>query len=209
MSRSCAHAPADAPLDAQDPQLLGGTVRIVGGLAKGRRLAAPAKGTRPTSDQAREAMFNTLAGALHLDGARVLDLFAGTGAVGLEALSRGASEAVFVEKNRQAVEVLRRNIETVGLTGATVVARPVTVYLAEGTQTPFDLVFADPPYALEDKHVHGTLTRLARDGWLAPDAYVVVERSAHTLPAGWAADSLTPVGEKRYGDSLLWYGRAR
>jgi 16S rRNA (guanine(966)-N(2))-methyltransferase RsmD len=79
---------------------IGHPVRIVSGLAKGRRLAAPAKGTRPTSDQAREAMFNTLAGTLQLDGARVLDLFAGTGAVGLEALSRGAAEAVFVEKNR-------------------------------------------------------------------------------------------------------------
>jgi 16S rRNA (guanine966-N2)-methyltransferase len=184
-------------------------VRIVAGVAKGRRLAAPAKGTRPTSDQAREAMFNTLAATLRLQGARVLDLFAGTGAVGLEALSRGAAEAVFVEKNRAAVAVLRRNIDTVGLPGATVVPRPVTPFLANGTEHAFHLVFMDPPYALAASDLHGTLAQLGRHGWLAPDAFLVVERSAHGTPAAYAADWLTSVAEKRYGDSVLWYGRAR
>ena len=94
-------------------------MRIVAGLAKGRRLATVPSGTRPTSDRAREALFSSLAALIDLDGARVLDLFAGTGAVGLEALSRGAAEAVFVESDRAAVETLRRNVETVSLPGAT------------------------------------------------------------------------------------------
>src|ERR1700744_564065 len=98
--------------------------RIVAGRAKGRRLAVPPRGTRPTSERAREALFSSLAGLLDLDGARVLDLFAGTGAVGLEALSRGAASATFVESDRVAADLLRRNIESVGLPGAELYRRP-------------------------------------------------------------------------------------
>ncbi|MBN9619218.1 MAG: RsmD family RNA methyltransferase, partial [Actinobacteria bacterium] len=159
--------------------------------------------------RAREGLFNSLAATMRLDGARVLDLFAGTGAVGLEALSRGASAAVFVESNRRAVEVLRRNVATVGLPGAEVVAAPVSRYLSEPPEAPFDLVFADPPYALPETEVDGVLAALSGEGWLAPDAYVVVERSSRTGPVGWAADRITPVREKRYGEALLWYGRRR
>ncbi len=125
-------------------------MRIVAGSAKGRRLASPAGPTRPTSDRAREALFNSLTLLVDLEGARVLDLYAGTGAVGLEALSRGAAEAVLVESDRGAVEVLRRNIEGVGLPGARVVKRPVAAFLAAPPGVPFDLVFADPPYFLDD-----------------------------------------------------------
>jgi 16S rRNA (guanine966-N2)-methyltransferase len=184
-------------------------VRIVAGRAKGRRLAAPAGGTRPTSDRAREALFNSLAGSADLDGARVLDLFAGTGAVGLEALSRGAGEAVFVESNRAALAVLRRNIETVGLPGARVIARPVAVYLAGEPHQPFDLVFADPPYELGTAQVVDLLGALGRPGWLAPDAFVVVERSARTAASPWPDGFITPVRERRYGEGVLWYGRRR
>jgi 16S rRNA (guanine966-N2)-methyltransferase len=184
-------------------------VRIVGGAAKGRRLTAPARGTRPTSDRAREALFNSLAASLRLDGARMLDLFAGTGAVGLEALSRGASEAVFVESKRAALDVLRRNITTVDLPGARIIARPVSTYLADAPQQPFDLVFADPPYDLDDMKVIGMLAQLSAPGWLAPDAFVVVERSARGGAPAWAGDSITSVRERRYGDSVLWYGRRR
>ncbi|WP_375479967.1 16S rRNA (guanine(966)-N(2))-methyltransferase RsmD [uncultured Jatrophihabitans sp.] len=184
-------------------------MRIVGGAAKGRRLAGPADGTRPTSDRAREAMFNSLAATLRMDGARVLDLFAGTGAVGLEALSRGAAEAVLVEKSRAALGVLRRNVELVGLPGATVAARPVASFLSERPERPFDLVFADPPYAYDNAKVQGHVAQLILQDWLAPNAYVVVERSARTPLTGWAHDSLAAVGERRYGDSVLWYGRRR
>lgn len=184
-------------------------MRIVAGLAKGRRLAAPADGTRPTSDRTREALFSTLAASMRLDGARVLDLYAGTGAVGLEALSRGAATAVLVESHRRALAALRRNVETVGLPGAHVVGQPVGTFVATAPEQPFDLVFADPPYALDPARLHAVLSRLATPGWLAPDAFLVVERSARNASSDWSFDFLTPAGEKRYGDSLLWYGRAR
>lgn len=183
-------------------------MRIVAGAAKGRRLAPPPEGTRPTSDRVREALFNSLAAQLPLDGARVLDLYAGTGAVGLEALSRGAAEAVLVEKGRAALAVLRRNVATVALPGARVVPRPVAAFLADAAAAPFDLLFADPPYALGEK-VRDIVQAAADGGWLAPGAVVVVESSARTPVTGWEGSSVTPLAEKRYGDTLLWYGRAR
>jgi 16S rRNA (guanine966-N2)-methyltransferase len=184
-----------------------GRVRIVAGLAKGRRLAAPAGSTRPTSDRAREALFSSLGHLLDLEGVRALDLFAGTGAVGLEALSRGAAEAVFVESDRRAVDVLRRNIETVGLPGATVVGRPVRKVLNEPPRQPFEFVFADPPYDIDEAELADVLAGLGESGWLAGDAVVVVERAARSGPPPWPAAWITPVREKRYGDGVLWYGR--
>jgi 16S rRNA (guanine966-N2)-methyltransferase len=184
-------------------------VRIVGGLAKGRRLAAAADSTRPTSDRAREGLFNAIATHLDLNGARVLDLYAGTGAVGLEALSRGAAEAVLVEANRAALAVLHRNVETVGLPGATVVGRSVESYLRVTPGHPFELVFADPPYDLGEDDLADVLTALARPGWLGPDAWVVVERAVRSGPPRWPADLITPDRDRRYGDGVLWYGRRR
>jgi 16S rRNA (guanine966-N2)-methyltransferase len=180
-------------------------MRIVAGAAKGRRLATPAGVTRPTSDRAREALFSSLGPVV--EGARVLDLFAGTGAVGLEALSRGAAAAVFVESNRAALDVLRRNAHAVGLSGATFVGRPVGAYLKAPPEEPFDLVFADPPYDLSDEAVADFLAALGTPGWLAPDAYVVVERAARSAPPNWPAGCITPDRERRYGDGVLWYGR--
>jgi 16S rRNA (guanine966-N2)-methyltransferase len=184
-------------------------VRIVAGLAKGRRLAAPARGTRPTSDRAREALFNSLAAELDLDGARVLDLYAGTGAVGLEALSRGAAEAVLVESGRSALQVLRRNVQTVGLAGASVVGAAVEAFLTSPPAQPFDLVFADPPYDLAEDVLAGVLVALGAPGWLAEDAYLVVERAARSGPPPWPAALITPARDRRYGDGVLWYGRRR
>jgi 16S rRNA (guanine966-N2)-methyltransferase len=182
--------------------------RIVAGIAKGRRLAVPPTGTRPTAVRAREALFNTLASHLDLHGATVLDLFAGTGAVGLEALSRGAAEAVLVESNRVAADVLRRNADTVALPGARIVRRPVAAYLSQAPDAPFDLVFADPPYAFGDDDVAGMLAALVATGRLAEQAVVVVERSAHGSAPGWP-DGVTPLQERRYGAGVLWYGRRR
>jgi 16S rRNA (guanine966-N2)-methyltransferase len=181
-------------------------MRIVAGLAKGRRLAAPAGATRPTSDRAREALFNSLAAMLDLDGARVLDMFAGTGAVGLEALSRGAAEAVFVESDPAAVAVLRRNVETVRLPGATIVSRPVAAFLSGADPVRFDLLFADPPYALDDDVLAAMLGTLTHRGWLADDAIVVLERAARGAAPAWP-DCITPLRAKRYGEGVLWYGR--
>lgn len=183
-------------------------MRIVAGRAKGRRLAAPAGSTRPTSDRAREGLFNSLDTLLDLDGARVLDLFAGTGAVGLEALSRGALEAVFVESGRRAVDVLGRNAATVGLPGGRVVGRPVAAVLSAMAEAPFDLVFADPPYALDDEELAGLLTDLVTNGWLAQDGIVVVERASRGTAPRWP-DEVTAVQDRRYGEGVLWYGRRR
>jgi 16S rRNA (guanine966-N2)-methyltransferase len=183
-------------------------VRIVGGVAKGRRLVVPAKGTRPTSERAREALFNSLRSLLDVEGARVLDLFAGSGAVGLEALSRGAAAATFVESDRTAVAILRRNVATVGLPGASVLARPAASVLAVESETPYDLVFADPPYAMSDADLSVLLRRLADGRWLAEDAVVIVERSARDEPLAWP-DGVAPVMNRRYGEGQLWYGRPR
>ena len=182
--------------------------RIIAGAAKGRRLAVPGAGTRPTSDRAREGLFNSLAATVRLDGARVLDLYAGTGALGLEALSRGARAAVLVEADRRAVEVIRRNVEAVGLPGATVVHAPVGRFLAGEPDEPYDLVLLDPPYALATAGVLGDVAQLG-GGWLAHDALVVVERSARSGPLPWSEERITPAGEKRYGETLFCYGRAR
>lgn len=183
--------------------------RIVGGLAKGRRLSVPPRGTRPTSDRAREAMFNSLAGLLDLEGARVLDLFAGSGAVGLEALSRGATAVCLVESDRAACEILRRNIEVVGLPGAEVHRQPAAAYLVNaGADQPFDLVFADPPYAFGEEQLAALLLCLADPQWLSGEGIVVVERSARGPEPQWP-DAMEAIKQKRYGEGVLWYGRRR
>lgn len=182
--------------------------RIVAGRAKGRRLAVPGAGTRPTSERAREALFNSLTSSFPIDGARVLDLFAGSGAVGLEALSRGATEAVLVDSARAAGQVLRRNAATVGLPGARVVLATVAGFLGGEPDAGYDLAFLDPPYEMPNSDVDAVLASL--DGhWLAPDAVVVVERSVRSGPCTYRSDSLTFDRERRYGDSVLWYGRSR
>jgi 16S rRNA (guanine966-N2)-methyltransferase len=183
--------------------------RIVGGAAKGRRLTVPPRGTRPTSDRAREAMFNSLAGLFDIEGIRVLDLFAGTGAVGLEALSRGAAAVCFVESDRAAREVLRRNIDAVALPGAEIQRSPAAAYLVgSGADEPYDLVFADPPYAFGDQQLGVLLATLATPQWLAESAIVVVERSARGSEPSWPA-AIEAIKHKRYGEGVLWYGRRR
>jgi 16S rRNA (guanine966-N2)-methyltransferase len=165
--------------------------RIVAGAAKGRPLAVPARGTRPTSDRAREALFNTLAGLIDLDGARVLDLYAGTGAVGLEALSRGAAHVTFVESDRTAAATVQRNVDAVGL-----------------PEAPVDLAYVDPPYALDEDTLAGVLAALAEPGRLAPGGVVVVERSARGAEPRWPS-VIESVKQKRYGEGVLWYGQRR
>ncbi len=181
--------------------------RIVGGAAKGRRLAVPQRGTRPTSERAREALFNSLLGLLDIDGARVLDLFAGTGAVGLEALSRGARAAVFVESDRGAGAVIEHNIEAVNLPGAQLFRRQAAPFLTGvGADEPYDLVFADPPYAYREDHLTALLAELVDGRWLAPGGLIVVERPARGVEPHWPPD-VTLVKQRRYGEGLLWYGR--
>lgn len=181
--------------------------RIVGGQARGRHLAVPPRGTRPTSDRAREALFNTLRSELALDGARVLDLFAGSGAVGLEALSRGAAATVFIESDRRAAAVLAENVATLGLPGAVVRRLSVESYLgAPGADEPFDLVFADPPYALSAGSVANTLQLLVDFDWLSAEAVVVIERSSRDPEPLWPTE-IKAIKQRRYGEGSLWYGR--
>jgi 16S rRNA (guanine966-N2)-methyltransferase len=180
-------------------------VRIIAGSARGRPLRAPAgKGTRPTSDRTREALFSAVEALLGgLGGRRVLDLYAGSGAVGLEALSRGAAEVLLVERDAGAVGVIRRNIEAVGLPGATVVGTAAERLVAEAAPTAYDLVFADAPYADDPGP---TLSALVAHGWLAPGGVLVVERSTRDAPWRWP-DGVTALRDKRYGEATLWYGR--
>ena len=180
--------------------------RIVAGVAGGRRLAVPSSGTRPTSDRVREALFSALAHDPGLDGAAVLDLCAGSGALGLEALSRGAAQVLFVESDRRAAAVLRRNVAAVDLPGAQVRAAPAAAVLAGPADRAFDLLLVDPPYATPDTEVAGWLTAALAHGWLADDATVVVERPTRGGPFPWPAP-LQPVRERRYGETTLHLAR--
>jgi 16S rRNA (guanine966-N2)-methyltransferase len=177
-------------------------MRIIAGSAKGTRLGPVPDGTRPVSDRAREGLFASLGEAVAQ--ALVLDLFAGTGALGIEALSRGATSAVFVDRSRAAARAIRANLQLTGLTelGRVIVA-DVPAYVRErppGT-APFDLVFLDPPYQADARSLTQVLGALDR-GWLAPGWTVVVTRGHKgPLPAPplhWNARR-----QLRYGDSLL------
>ena len=182
--------------------------RVIAGAAGGRRLAVPpGTSTRPTSDRAREGLFASVLSELgSLDGKRVLDLYAGSGAVGLEALSRGAAHVLLVESDARAAAVIKANIAAVGLAGSTVAADRAERLL---TRPPagadrYDLVFADPPYAVTAAAVSRVLTLLA-DGWLAQDALVVVERATRSGPLEWPPGYL-PGKSRRYGEATFWYG---
>jgi 16S rRNA (guanine966-N2)-methyltransferase len=176
--------------------------RIVAGAAGGRRLTVPPKGTRPTAERVREALFSALASAIELAGCTVLDLYAGSGALGLEALSRGARAATFVESDRRAADVLRGNVAALGLAGATVL--PITVEAAVGqpASRPFDLILADPPYAVDNAALAQVLDRLVAGGWLAGDGVLVVERGARAGAPDWPA-GLVPIRSRRYGDTVM------
>ncbi|TQS44268.1 16S rRNA (guanine(966)-N(2))-methyltransferase RsmD [Cryptosporangium phraense] len=181
--------------------------RIVAGVAGGRRIdVPPGKGTRPTSDRAREALFSAVAAALELEGANVLDLYAGSGAVGFEALSRGAAHALLVDSDPKAVRTLRANAAALGLPGAEVRSGPVERLAGSPASRAYDLVFADPPYALAAAALASVLTDLDSSGWLGSDALVVVERSTRDEPWVWPKP-LVGVRERRYGEGTLWYGR--
>jgi 16S rRNA (guanine966-N2)-methyltransferase len=187
--------------------------RIIAGVHGGRRLSAPAGAqTRPTSDRVREAFFSSLETMTDLSGARFMDLYAGSGAVGLEALSRGASHALLVESEPRAARVIRDNIVAlrVGEAARLVTGKVGQVVSARPEGEPYDVVFADPPYALTDEELTGVQRALVDNGWLAPDAVVVIERA--TRPAGRGApltwvDGITADRSRRYGETTLWYGR--
>ncbi|WP_320065219.1 16S rRNA (guanine(966)-N(2))-methyltransferase RsmD [Micromonospora sp. RTGN7] len=183
--------------------------RIVAGALGGRRIAAPpGAGTRPTSDRVREALFSAVQAHVDLAGARFADLYAGSGAVGLEALSRGAAYVLLVESDPRAARVVRENIAALRATPAArlVTGKVATVLAAGPDGGPYDVVFADPPYAVPDTEVAAMLSALVGGGWLAADALVVVERSSRTGPLPWV-EGVTGERSRRYGETILWYGR--
>ena len=178
-------------------------MRIVGGEFRGRGLVSPtSRDVRPSSDRLRETLFDIL---MHrygerVTGARVLDLFAGTGALGLEAISRGAAFTLFVEDSVAARGLIRRNIEALGLTGKTRIFRRDATRLGEvGTVSPFDLVFVDPPYGrgLGER----ALTAAHVGGWLKPDTLCVLEESGKATVG--AVDSFIELERRLIGDSQL------
>lgn len=179
-------------------------MRIVGGTHKGATLAAPkSRATRPTSDRTREALFNILehgVAGFSLSGARVLDLFAGTGALGLEALSRGAKFCLFVEDAAEARALIRRNVETLKATGSSKIWRRDATKLGLAAQLgSFDLVFADPPYGRGLGEA--ALLSALDGGWLSENALCVLEEEKRTAIA--PVKGLTLTGQRTYGDTQL------
>lgn len=185
--------------------------RIIAGSERGRRLSVPAHGTRPTSDRVRESLFSTLTSAFLGEGIswtdlRVLDLYAGSGALGLEAASRGAEQVTLVEKAHASAEVIRVNIAAVGLDGVALVQTTVEALSQRPAPHPHELVFADPPYDVSAERLARNLGALLAAGWIDGQAFVVVERAAHDrvppFPDGWHE-----FDQRKYGDTVLWYGR--
>lgn len=182
--------------------------RIIAGAARGLTLDVPRNGTRPTSDRVRESLFGALESADAITDARVLDLYAGSGALGLEAISRGAAALDLVEKSRAAAAIIRRNI--------TVVAKStpgIPMHVHESAVSPFlarmavrwDLVFIDPPYDIADDALTADLTALAP--LLSDDAVVVIERARRSTPPDVEAAGLETLREKAYGDTAIWWAQ--
>lgn len=179
--------------------------RIIAGAAAGRPLTSvPGTGTRPTTDRTKEALFSWLEARDWLDGTAVLDLYAGSGALGLEALSRGARSATLVERDRRALEVCRRNAESVnralGRRAAKAVGQPVERFLAGGVEA--DLILADPPYPLGGPELDGVLAQAAAA--LTPGGLIVLERSARSAPPARPA-GLEEVEVRTYGETALYF----
>jgi 16S rRNA (guanine966-N2)-methyltransferase len=182
-------------------------VRVIAGSMRGRRLTVPpGDGVRPTKDIVREAVFSALDARGAIVDASVLDLYAGSGALAIESLSRGAARAVLVERDRTALAAITENISTLGLDADVRVARAdVVSFLASPPppEAPFDLVLADPPYGTTDADVAGLLGALTAPGWLAPDALLAVERPVKSEID--PPDGLRTCWERTFGDTLMFF----
>ena len=183
--------------------------RIVGGRFGGRRLTTPVGAqTRPTGEKVRAALANSFASTGGLDGARVLDLYAGSGALALELVSRGARSAVLVERDRAAVSAARANVDLLGVAGTVeIIVGDAAAAVGRAFSEPFDVVVADPPYDLPDADLLAVLAALHRAGNLVAGADLAVERSVRSGELSWP-EPLLGVRARRYGDTLLCYGRA-
>jgi len=178
--------------------------RIIAGDLRGRRLRVPDEGTRPTSDRVRESVFNMLDARFDLDGMSVLDLYAGSGALGIEAVSRGAADVTFVDSGRKAAATIGANVKACGIaSSAIVLARSVSAYLSSPPERVFDLVFSDPPYDVDAQTIAADLGHLVSR--LAEGALVVVERSTRSRGDIWP-EGFEAVLDKSYGDTRVEVG---
>lgn len=185
--------------------------RIIAGTLKGRSVTVPKSVTRPTASRVREALFSAISHMVNdFDQLHVLDLFAGSGALGIEAISRGATHATFMESDHKASECISKNLND--LLGVEVTAKNVHVHQRDVMQATnsesneqFNLVFIDPPYAMSDDTVEVLLDQLSENNWLGSGAIVVVERSSKST-VEWP-DSFDALQNKTYGDTSIWYGQ--
>jgi 16S rRNA (guanine966-N2)-methyltransferase len=182
--------------------------RIIGGRAGGRRISVPrGVNTRPTSDRVREALFSAIESWCgSLSGLRFLDLYAGSGAVGLEAWSRGAGVVTLVEQDRRTAAMIATNARNLGFSRADIITGQVSGTLARPPSAPYDVAFLDPPYAHTDREVAADLAVLAQ-AWLVPGAMVVVERGSRSAEPTWP-EGFGHVRQKKYGETVLWYVHA-
>ena len=182
-------------------------MRIIAGKYKGHSLAAPAgKNTRPTTDRTRESIFNILANLVDIEGLRILDLFAGSGAMGLEALSRGAGFCLFIDNNSRARAIIRQNVEKLNATGSTKLFRRDATQMGKiGTMMPFDVALLDPPYGKELGP--RAVTSLLDGGWLVDNGLVVLEERLKDFPI--QLERLTLLSERQYGDTKIGFFRYR
>jgi 16S rRNA (guanine966-N2)-methyltransferase len=181
--------------------------RIIGGSAGGRRLRTPpGDATRPTTDRVREALFSALEAEFGtLRGLRVLDLYAGSGAIALEAASRGAVGVTAVESDRRTARLVAENATTLGF-DVEVRAQPVAGALGTSPDQPYDVVYLDPPYPMPADEVAHALELLVAHAWVQPGGAVVVERSARSVEPRWP-EGLQLRRKKKYGETVLWYLR--
>jgi len=181
--------------------------RIIGGDFRGRSIKVPDAETRPTSSRVREAIFSSVEHAVSgLDDLRVLDLFSGSGAFGIESISRGAAEAVLIEKDLRAADTLHTNVANFGIKNARVVIADAFTDVAQKSgRGTFDVVFIDPPYSFEDQDVDTLIANLVQNDWLNEYGVIVVERGSRSQ-VQWP-DSVEELRKKVYGDTSIWYGQ--
>jgi 16S rRNA (guanine966-N2)-methyltransferase len=183
----------------------GRVTRIISGDAGGRRLRTPTgDGTRPTTDRVREALFSALESRGVIEGAHVMDLYAGSGALGLEAASRGAASVLLVESDRGASATIRANISDLGVAGARLQSCSVEQALNRTASLRYDLVLADPPYDVTEESLASVLEMLLAHQWLAQEPVIVIERSSRSPEPSWP-DGIVAEGSKTYGETVLWF----
>lgn len=185
-------------------------MRIIAGVAKGRNLGTVAQATRPTSDRAREGLFSSLSSEFGtFEGLRVLDLFAGSGAIGLESLSRGATLVHVVEKDEQAIKTIEANHELVKKSNPAgklqVFGMSVERFLNDQPREKYHLVYIDPPYEFSNQGVEDVLSKLHDNNFLSSDAFIAVERNSRLDQFIWP-DAFIPARERNYGQASIYYG---